>query len=88
MRYAQKESESEKSDQAPVIKTGKNATPQHGGIRVRQKNKQQTKTTKHTIEFSNNKPGNSARPRAETRGGKPRARRSDSWNAPKSGDIP
>jgi hypothetical protein len=33
----------------------KKVTPQHGGAEVRQKNKQQTKTTKHTIEFSNNK---------------------------------
>ncbi|MGI9124933.1 MAG: hypothetical protein ACR2JM_09325, partial [Mycobacterium sp.] len=52
----QVEFESEKSDQAPVIKLAKNVTPQHGGARVRQKNKQQTKTTKHTIEFSNNTP--------------------------------
>jgi hypothetical protein len=28
---------------------------------VQQKNKQQTKTTKHTIEFSNNTPGISGR---------------------------
>jgi hypothetical protein len=30
--------------------------------------KQQTKTTKHTIEFSNNTPGTSVRPREKTRG--------------------
>ncbi|HPX38053.1 MAG TPA: hypothetical protein PLH92_14980, partial [Mycobacterium sp.] len=50
--------------------------------------KQQTKTTKHTIEFSNNTPGTSARPREQARGRKPRSRRTDSWNIPKSGDIP
>jgi hypothetical protein len=51
------ESESEKSDQA----TRKNLAQQksHTPTRGRQdatKNKQQTKTTKHTIEFSNNTP--------------------------------
>ena len=32
------------------------ATPQHGGIRMQQKTTTNFKTTKHTIEFSNNKP--------------------------------
>jgi hypothetical protein len=61
------EFESEKSDQAPV-KTGNdktNHTPQQedGESPTRHGKKQQTKTTKHTIEFSNNTPDVRCRPR-------------------------
>src|SRR6478736_9336159 len=47
----------EKSDQATSQNWQKNNhTPQTGKRRVQQNKKQQTKTTKHTIEFSNNTP--------------------------------
>src|SRR3981081_900464 len=54
---AQAESNSEQSE--PNKKTPKNwhhkkTTPQHGGIRAWPKNNNKNKTTKHTIEFSNN----------------------------------
>jgi hypothetical protein len=48
-----------KSDQAPVSNWQKTTTPLNGKKRCGKK-QQQTKTTKHTIEFSNNTP---ARPR-------------------------
>src|SRR5581483_10041508 len=37
--------------------TKQKTTPTHGDAQAWQKQKQQTKTTKHTIEFSNNTPG-------------------------------
>jgi hypothetical protein len=50
-------SNSEQSDQSKTPKTGitKTTTPQHG-TSEHGKKQQQTKTTKHTIEFSNNTP--------------------------------
>jgi len=58
------ESESEKSDQATSHNWQKTLPhPNTGAPRCDNKQKQQTKTTKHTIEFSNNTPGTSARPR-------------------------
>jgi hypothetical protein len=48
----------EQSDQAPVSNwQKKQTTPLNGKKKHGKKQKQQTKTTKHTIEFSNNTPG-------------------------------
>jgi hypothetical protein len=46
--------QSDPNNQSKLAKN--NHTPQTGKQEARQKQKQQTKTTKHTIEFSNNTP--------------------------------
>jgi hypothetical protein len=52
--------QSDPNNQSKLAKN--NHTPQTGKQEARQKQKQQTKTTKHTIEFSNNTPVPPAQP--------------------------
>jgi hypothetical protein len=65
------EFESEQSDLTKRHQTNwhqkKIATPQHGGIKAWQKTTTNYKTTKHTIEFSNNNTRHPHRPRKPPR---------------------
>ena len=69
--------QSEKSDQATRKNLAKQSHPDTGVPECNQKQKQQTKTTKHTIEFSNNTPGTTAWPHNRPAAFKPRLRRAD-----------